>query len=42
MTYDFHGSWNEKSGVNAPLYDQEGSPQYSVHGTYLVNHVLAL
>ena len=32
MTYDFHGSWNDKTGVNAPLYDQEGSPEFSVHG----------
>ena len=34
MTYDFHGSWNNKSGVNAPLYDQEGSPAFLVHGKY--------
>ena len=32
MTYDFHGSWNAKTGVNAPLYDQEDSPDFSVHG----------
>jgi len=32
MTYDFHGSWNENAGVNAPLYDQEGSEEFSVHG----------
>jgi len=32
MTYDFHGSWNRKTGVNAPLYDMEGSPEFSVHG----------
>ena len=32
MTYDFHGSWNENTGVNAPLYDQEGSEDFSVHG----------
>ena len=32
MTYDFHGSWNDKSGVNAPLYDQDDSPDFSVHG----------
>jgi chitinase len=32
MTYDFHGSWNEVTGVNAPVYDQEGSPEFSVHG----------
>jgi chitinase len=32
MTYDFHGSWNPTTGVNAPLYDQEGSAEFSVHG----------
>lgn len=32
MTYDFHGTWNEHVGVNAPLYDQEGSEMMSVHG----------
>jgi len=32
MTYDFHGSWNNITGVNAPLYDQNGSPEFSVHG----------
>ncbi|KAL7524512.1 hypothetical protein ACHAXR_000607, partial [Thalassiosira sp. AJA248-18] len=39
MTYDFHGSWNEKSGVNAPLYDQVNSTDFSVHGC--VNNWLA-
>merc|ERR1712085_8835 len=32
MTYDFHGIWNNITGVNAPLYDQKGSPDFSVHG----------
>ena len=34
MTYDFHGSWNDKTGVNAPLYDQNDSPDFSVHGMF--------
>jgi chitinase len=29
---DFHGTWNEIVGVNAPLYDQEDSEMMSVHG----------
>ena len=28
MTYDFHGTWNEKTGVNAPLYDQTNSSRF--------------
>ncbi|KAL7473604.1 hypothetical protein ACHAXS_014064 [Conticribra weissflogii] len=35
MTYDFHGAWDNITGVNAPLYDQaEGDPEpgWSVHG----------
>ena len=46
MTYDLHGSWNDKSSVsnNAPLYDQVGSPVFSVHGRYrtfiLLYHVV--
>jgi len=31
MTYDFHGSWNAKTGINAPLYDMDASPEFSVH-----------
>ena len=26
------GAWNPETGVNAPLYDQQGSPELSVHG----------
>lgn len=36
MTYDFHGTWDELVGVNAPLHDQPEdqfySPEYSVSG----------
>jgi chitinase len=32
MTYDFHGTWNERVGVNAPLFDQKDSEMMSVHG----------
>lgn len=35
MTYDFFGSWNEVSGVNAPLYDQTDGPEYSVDGRWI-------
>ena len=32
MTYDFHGTWNDQSGVNAPLFDQDSRKGYSVDG----------
>lgn len=32
MTYDFMGSWNPTTGANAPLYDMDGHPEFSVHG----------
>mmetsp|Transcript_23079 Transcript_23079/g.46713 ORF Transcript_23079/g.46713 Transcript_23079/m.46713 type:complete len:1317 (+) Transcript_23079:171-4121(+) len=32
MTYDFHGSWSETTGANAPLYNQGWGPEhFSVH-----------
>jgi len=31
MTFDFHGVWDAVVGHNAPLYDQESSPDYSAN-----------
>ncbi|KAL7548690.1 hypothetical protein ACHAWF_011963 [Thalassiosira exigua] len=30
MTYDFHGSWNPTTGSNAPVFDMDGSPEFSL------------
>lgn len=27
MAYDYHGSWNNKTGVLSPLYSQAGDAQ---------------
>ncbi|KAK0406776.1 hypothetical protein QR680_018799 [Steinernema hermaphroditum] len=35
MAYDFHGSWERQTGVNAPLRAKQGDP-YSVE--YIANH----
>merc|ERR1712032_1023467 len=34
MSYDFHGAWDERTGVNSPLYDQSDDPEpnWSVDG----------
>lgn len=32
MTYDFHGTWEDQVGANAPLFDEDTRKEYSVDG----------